>query len=225
MSKSLNVKVVGQRQKYNFLDPEAMQRAQKAINQRITDIALTFGVDSQIYRDYIAPLQNDVSAQYVRIDKSGLTKLKTGKGLQESEDARAIIKKMLAKATKGEILESTAEQFGGAVNLKQKQKIKTKKGVDVEIIPMKDVLSVADAFHKDRSEMFSRLNEIYELAEQEGVKNKEDYLKRYKWYRELKKNHGRVDEEIVKTAMRSLNRYSNEDILKIQKEGATIDRF
>lgn len=224
MSKSLNVKVVGQRQSYNFLDPEAMQRAQKAINQRITDIALTFGVDSQIYRDYIAPLQNDVSAQYVRIDKSGLTKLRTGKGLQESEDARAIIKKMLAKATKGEILESTAEQFGGAVNLKQKQKIKAKKGVDVEIIPIKDVLNVADAFHKDRSEMFSRLNEIYELAEQEGVKNKEDYLKRYKWYRELKENHGRVDEEIVKTAMRSLNRYTNEDILKI-KEGATIDRF
>ena len=224
MSKSLNVKVVGQRQKYNFLDPEAMQRAQKAINQRITDIALTFGVDSQIYRDYIAPLQNDVSAQYVRIDKSGLTKLRTGKGLQESEDARAIIKKMLAKATKGEILESTAEQFGGAVNLKQKQKIKEKKGVDVEIIPIKDVLSVADAFHKDRSEMFSRLNEIYELAEQEGVKNKEDYLKRYKWYRELKENHGRVDEEIVKTAIRSLNRYTNEDILKI-KEGATIERF
>lgn len=224
MSKSIHVKVVGQRQKYNFLDPEAIHRAQKAINQRITDIAETFGVNSQIYRDYVAPLVNDTSAQFIRLDSKGRVKLKTGKGLQDSPEARAIVDKMLSKSTKGEILESTAEQIGGARNLRQKQKIKRETGEEAEIVSTEELLEVADTYHEMRSVMYSRLNEIYELAEQEGVDPRKGHLNRFKWYRELKANGGRANKDLVEKAFKSLKSKTNADYLGL-KEGGTIDRF
>lgn len=225
MAKSIHVSVVGKRQHYNFLDPEEIHRAQKAINTRITDIAETFGTNSQIYRDYIAPLVNDAGAQYVRIDTKGITKLKTGKGLQDTPEARAIVQKMLTKSTKGEILERTAEQIGGARNLKQKQRIKRETGQDVEIIPEKDIKAVADAFHEMEMNMYSRLNEIYELAEQKGIDPRKGHLNRYQWYRELKQAGGKPDRSLVEKAYKSMIRNDNNKILKLAKEGVTSDRF
>ena len=225
MAKSIHVKVVGQRQSYNKLDPEAIHRAQKAINQRITDIAETFGVSSQIYKDYIAPLVNDTGAQFIRLDKKGITKLKTGKQYSDIDEMRNIVDKMLSKATKGEILERTAEQIGGARTLKQKERIKRQTGQDVEIIPDEDIKAVADVFHEMENKIYSRLNEIYDLAEQRGVDPRKGHLNRYKWYRELKQAHGKPTRELVEKGFKSLLTHENENILGLQKEGYTVDRF
>lgn len=224
MSKSIHVQIVGQRQKYNLLDPEAVHRAQKALNQRITDIAETFGVDSQIYRDYVAPLRNDASSQFIRLDSKGRVKLKTGKGLQDSPEARAIVHKMLLKNTKGEILESTAEQIGGARNLRQRQKIKRDTGENAEIVSIEEILKLADEYHKMRSNMYSRLSEIYELAEQEGVDPRKGHLNRFKWYRELKASDGRANKELVEKANRSLKTKTNFEYLGL-KPKTKVDRF
>lgn len=232
MAKSIHVKVVGQRQTYNRLDPEAIHRAQKAINQRITDIAETFGVTSQIYKDYVAPLVNDVGAQFIRLDKQGRTKLKTGKQYSDIDEMRNIVDKMLSKSTKGEILERTAEQIGGARTIRQKERIKRQTGEDVEIISDEVIIELADKFHEMEMKIYSRLNEIYELAEQKGIDPRKSHLNRYKWYRELKQGGGKPTRELIEKAFKKLqtnveNPYfqSNEWYLGLQKEGLKIDRF
>ena len=131
---------------------------------------------------------------------------------------RNIVDKMLSKATKGEILERTAEQIGGARTLKQKERIKRQTGQDVEIIPDEDIKAVADVFHEME-------NKIYDLAEQRGVDPRKGHLNRYKWYRELKQAHGKPTRELVEKGFKSLLTHENENILGLQKEGYTVDRF
>ena len=116
MAKSLR-STPGQKQQYNLYDPDDIYRAQKAINERINDIAKTFGADSQIYRDYIAPMTVGSLAPHVRIDKYGLTKFKTGKNNQNA-DVSYVLDRMLGKSTAGEILQRTAEQMDKALNIR-----------------------------------------------------------------------------------------------------------
>ena len=235
MARSLNVTRVGKKQTYNYLDPENIHRAQKAINQRITDIANTFGVDSQIYRDYISPLVNEAGAQFVRIDKYGRTKLSTAKSTWETEDARALVSKMLTKATKGEILERTAEGLGGARSLQHAKKIKRKTGKEVEIIPKEDLMNLADSLHEMEMTIYSRLNEIYELGEQKNIDPRKGHLNRYKWYRELKKAHGKPSKELIEKAYNKLliderSPYLNSNLMYLGlsgtiEEGLNNDKF
>ena len=235
MARSLNVTRVGKKQTYNYLDPENIHRAQKAINQRITDIANTFGVDSQIYRDYISPLVNEAGAQFVRVDKYGRTKLSTAKSTWETEDARALVSKMLTKATKGEILERTAEGLGGARSLQHAKKIKLKTGKEVEIIPKEDLMNLADSLHEMEMTIYSRLNEIYELGEEKNIDPRKGHLNRFKWYKELKQAHGKPSKELIEKAYNRLliddrNKYwqSNEWYLGLSgtvEEGLKNDKF
>lgn len=236
MARSIRVSKVGRRQTYSsYLDPEEIHYAQKAINQRITDIANTFGVNSQIYRDYISPLVNEANAQFVRVDKYGRTKLSTAKSTWETEEARAIVSKMITKSTKGEILERTAEGLGGARSLEHAKKIKRKTGKEVEIIPQKELLELADPLHDMEMTIYSRLNEIYELGEEKNIDPRKGHLNRYKWYRELKQAHGKPSKELIEKAYNRLliderNEYfqSNEYYLGIgvsAKEGLKVDKF
>ena len=61
--------------KYKNLNTAELRSAIKRVNQRIVQIAKTFGKDSNTYKDAIAPLQSDKYSKYTGESRSGYFKL------------------------------------------------------------------------------------------------------------------------------------------------------
>lgn len=157
MAKSLR-STPGVRQEYNRADADDIYRAQKAINERINDIAKTFGKDSQIYRDYIAPMTVGSLSPHVRIDKYGLTKFKTGKN-NKNADVVYVLERMLDKSTAGEILKRTAEQMDMAINIQHA------KATGKKVARREDVVAAAKGVHDLELQVYGRVDEMYDEAE------------------------------------------------------------
>lgn len=212
MAKSLR-SIPGQKQQYNLYDPDDIYRAQKALNERINEIAKTFGKDSQIYRDYIAPMTVGSLAPHVRIDKYGLTKFKTGKNNQNA-DISYTLERMLGKSTAGEILQRTAEQMDMALNVQHA------KATGKKVARRKDVVTAAKSMHQMELDVYGRLDEMYELAEERlGSKEKaKEYInKRFndrKFMKDIHESHGKLSEKDIQYAYRYLDkRKDTEELL------------
>ena len=204
MAKSLR-STPGQKQQYNLYDPDDIYRAQKAINERINDIAKTFGKDSQIYRDYIAPMTVGSLAPHVRIDKYGLTKFKTGKNNQNA-DVSYTLERMLNKSTAGEILARTAEQMDMAINVQHA------KATGKKVARRRDVVTAAKSMHQMELDIYGRLDEMYEVAEEKlGSKEKaKEYInKRFKdrkFMQDIHASHGKLSDKDIQHAYRYLDK-------------------
>lgn len=216
MAKSLR-STPGQRQTYNLYDADDIYRAQKAINERITQIAETFGTDSQIYRDYIAPLQVGSLTPHVRVDSKGRTKFRTGKNDQNA-DVVYVLEKMLGKSTAGEILERTAEQMDMAINVQHSKATKRKVGKRT------DVIKAAKSIHELEITVYGRLDELYELAEQKtGSREKaKEYINKVlgkrKFMKDIHDSHGKLSEEDIRYADKYLSGRTNRELLKLDQK-------
>lgn len=217
MAKSLR-STPGQKQQYNLYDPDDIYRAQKAINERINDIAKTFGTDSQIYRDYIAPMTVGSLAPHVRIDKYGLTKFKTGKNNQNS-DVSYTLERMLNKSTAGEILQRTAEQMDMAINIQHA------KATGKKVARRKDIVTAAKSMHQMELDIYGRLDEMYEMAEERlGSKEKaKEYInKRFndrKFMKDIHASHGKLSEKDIQYDYRYLGkRKDTEELLGFKEK-------
>ena len=146
----------GRKQTYNLYDQGDLTRALKAINERIKEFEREFGKESQLYRDYVAPLKTISLQNNVRVDKQGRMQFKTGKG-QNVEQVKDAVRKMLTKATKGEVIESTRERLGAA-----------KKVGGKGFMTYDELKRQAEEFRLLYHEIDSLLQEIYELAGRDG---------------------------------------------------------
>ena len=201
MAKSLR-STPGQKQQYNLYDPDDIYRAQKAINERINDIAKTFGKDSQIYRDYIAPMTVGSLAPHVRIDKYGLTKFKTGKNNQNA-DVSYTLERMLGKSTVGDILQRTAEQMDKAINIQHS------KATGKKIARRDGIITIAKGLHDLELDVYGRLDEMYEFAEEKlgSRKKAKEYINKKfnnrKFMKDIHASHG----ELTRSQLEYANRY------------------
>ena len=215
MAKSLR-STPGQKQTYNLYDPDDIYRAQKAINERINDIAKTFGTDSQIYRDYVAPMTVGALAPHVRLDKYGLTKFKTGKDNKNS-DVVYTLERMLNKSTAGEILERTAEQMDLALNMQHAKSTGRKK-----IANRREVVAAAKSIHELELQVYGRLDELYEMAEKElGNREKaKEYINKQlgerKFLKDIKASHGKLSDTEIRYAARYLEGKDAAEMLKFK---------
>lgn len=226
MAKSLR-STPGQKQQYNLYDPDDIYRAQKAINERINEIAKTFGKDSQIYRDYIAPMTVGSLAPHVRIDKYGLTKFKTGKNNQNA-DVSYTLERMLGKSTAGEILQRTAEQMDMALNVQHA------KATGKKVARRKDVVTAAKSMHQMELDVYGRLDEMYELAEERlGSKEKaKEYINKVfenrKFMKDIHASHGKLSDKDMRYAYKYLSNRDPEELLKLKdnkkRKTKTTDR-
>lgn len=216
MAKSLR-STPGQKQTYNLYDPDDIYRAQKAINERINDIAKTFGTDSQIYRDYIAPMTVGSLAPHVRIDKYGLTKFKTGKNNQNA-DVSYTLERMLGKSTAGEILARTAEQMDMALNIQHS------KATGKKVARRKDVVTAAKSMHQMELDVYGKLDEIYAVAEEKlGSKEKaKEYINKTfenrKFMKDIHASHGKLSDKDMRYAYRYLSNKDPEELLKLKEK-------
>ena len=214
MAKSLR-STPGQKQQYNLYDPDDIYRAQKAINERINEIAKTFGKDSQIYRDYIAPMTVGSLAPHVRIDKYGLTKFKTGKNNQNA-DVSYTLERMLGKSTAGDILQRTAEQMDMAINVQHA------KAIGKKVARRKDVVTAAKSMHQMELDVYGRLDEMYELAEERlGSKEKaKEYINKVfenrKFMKDIHASHGKLSDKDMRYAYKYLSNRDPEELLKLK---------
>ena len=214
MAKSLR-STPGQKQQYNLYDPDDIYRAQKAINERINEIAKTFGKDSQIYRDYIAPMTVGSLAPHVRIDKYGLTKFKTGKN-NKNADVSYTLERMLGKSTAGEILQRTAEQMDMAINVQHA------KATGKKVARRKDVVTAAKSMHQMELDVYGRLDEMYELAEERlGSKEKaKEYINKVfenmKFMKDIHASHGKLSDKDMRYAYKYLSDRDPEELLKLK---------
>ena len=214
MAKSLR-SIPGQKQQYNLYDPDDIYRAQKAINKRINEIAKTFGKDSQIYRDYIAPMTVGSLSPHVRIDKYGLTKFKTGKNNQNA-DVSYTLERMLGKSTAGEILQRTAEQMDMAINIQHSR------ATGKKVARRKDVVTAAKSIHELELQVYGRLDELYEMAEKElGNREKaKEYINKQlgerKFMKDIKASHGKLSDTEIRYAARYLEGKDAAEMLKFK---------
>ena len=214
MAKSLR-STPGQKQQYNLYDPDDIYRAQKAINERINEIAKTFGKDSQIYRDYIAPMTVGSLSPHVRIDKYGLTKFKTGKNNQNA-DVSYTLERMLGKSTAGEILQRTAEQMDMAINTQHAR------ATGKKVARRKDVVTAAKSIHELELQVYGRLDELYEMAEKElGSREKaKEYINKQlgerKFLKDIKASHGKLSDKEIRYAARYLDGKDAAELLKFK---------
>lgn len=214
MAKSLR-STPGQKQQYNLYDPDDIYRAQKAINERINEIAKTFGKDSQIYRDYIAPMTVGSLAPHVRIDKYGLTKFKTGKNNQNA-DVSYTLDRMLGKSTAGEILQRTAEQMDMALNVQHA------KATGKKVARRKDVVTAAKSMHQMELDVYGKLDEIYAVAEENmGSKEKaKEYINKVfenrKFMKDIHASHGKLSDKDMRYAYKYLSDRDPEELLKLK---------
>lgn len=215
MAKSLR-STPGQKQQYNLYDPDDIYRAQKAINERINEIAKTFGKDSQIYRDYIAPMTVGSLAPHVRIDKYGLTKFKTGKNNQNA-DVSYTLERMLGKSTAGEILQRTAEQMDMALNIQHA------KATGKKVARRKDVVTAAKSMHQMELDVYGKLDEIYAVAEEKlGSREKaKEYINKTfenrKFMKDIHTSHGKLSDKDMRYAYRYLSNRDPEELLKLKE--------
>ena len=214
MAKSLR-STPGVRQDYNRADPDDIYRAQKAINERINEIAKTFGKDSQIYRDYIAPMTVGSLAPHVRIDKYGLTKFKTGKN-NKNADVVYVLERMLDKSTAGEILKRTAEQMDMAINIQHAR------ATGKKVARREDVVTAAKSMHQMELDVYGRLDEMYELAEERlGSKEKaKEYINKVfenrKFMKDIHASHGKLSDKDLRYAYKYLSNRDPEELLKLK---------
>lgn len=214
MAKSLR-STPGVRQDYNRADPDDIYRAQKAINERINEIAKTFGKDSQIYRDYIAPMTVGSLAPHVRIDKYGLTKFKTGKN-NKNADVVYVLERMLDKSTAGEILKRTAEQMDMAINIQHA------KATGKKVARRRDVVTAAKSMHQMELDVYGKLDEIYAVAEEKmGSKEKaKEYINKVfenrKFMKDIHASHGKLSDKDMRYAYKYLNNRDPEELLKLK---------
>lgn len=207
----------GQKQQYNLYDPDDIYRAQKAINERINDIAKTFGVDSQIYRDYIAPMTVGSLAPHVRIDKYGLTKFKTGKNNQNA-DVSYTLERMLGKSTAGEILKRTAEQMDMALNTQHA------KATGKKVARRKDIVTAAKSMHQMELDVYGKLDEIYAVAEEKlGSREKaKEYINKTfenrKFMKDIHASHGKLSDKDMRYAYKYLSNKDPEELLKLKEK-------
>lgn len=216
MAKSLR-STPGQKQQYNLYDPDDIYRAQKAINERINDIAKTFGKDSQIYRDYVAPMTVGSLAPHIRIDKYGLTKFKTGKNNQNA-DVSYTLERMLGKSTAGEILQRTAEQMDMAINTQHA------KATGKKVARRKDVVTAAKSMHQMELDVYSKLDEIYAVAEEKlGSREKaKEYINKTfenrKFMKDIHASHGKLSDKDMRYTYRYLSNRDPEELLKLKEK-------
>ena len=219
MAKSLR-STPGVRQDYNRADPDDIYRAQKAINERINEIAKTFGKDSQIYRDYIAPMTVGSLAPHVRIDKYGLTKFKTGKN-NKNADVVYVLERMLDKSTAGEILKRTAEQMDMAINIQHA------KATGKKVARRKDVVTAAKYMHQMELDVYGKLDELYAVAEEKlGSKEKaKEYINKTfenrKFMKDIHASHGKMSDKDMRYAYKYLSGKDSEELLKFKAKDKT----
>lgn len=216
MAKSLR-STPGQKQQYNLYDPDDIYRAQKAINERINEIAKTFGKDSQIYRDYIAPMTVGSLAPHVRIDKYGLTKFKTGKNNQ-NVDISYTLERMLGRSTAGEILQRTAEQMDMAINAQHA------KATGKKVARRKDVVTAAKSMHQMELDVYGKLDELYAVAEEKiGSREKaKEYINKVfenrKFMKDIHASHGKLSDKDMRYAYKYLSNRDPEELLKLKDD-------
>lgn len=214
MAKSLR-STPGVRQDYNRADPDDIYRAQKAINERINEIAKTFGKDSQIYRDYIAPMTVGSLAPHVRIDKYGLTKFKTGKN-NKNADVVYVLERMLDKSTAGEILKRTAEQMDKAINIQHAR------ATGKKVARRKDVVTAAKSMHQMELDVYGKLDELYAVAEEKiGSKEKaKEYINKVfenrKFMKDIHASHGKLSDKDMRYTYKYLSNRDPEELLKLK---------
>lgn len=160
MAKSLRA-TPGKKQTYNLYDSGDLKRALKAINERISEIAREWGIDSQIYRDYTAPLKTLSIQDRVRIDSQGRIKFKTGNlPTLNTEDTRTVVTRMLAKQTKGDIIETTRIQLRAGKTVKEPG-----------FLTYEEIKEKAEEFRNYFHELDSLIQEIYDLVgHEESIK-------------------------------------------------------
>lgn len=156
MAKSLR-STPGKKQTYNLYDSGDLYRALKAINERIKEFEREFTQDSQLYRDYTAPMRALSLSQNVRFDKNGNIQFKTGKG-SNVDQVRTAVQRMLSKATKGEIIANTRERMGIPKNVNEKG-----------FMTYEDVKKMAEDYRMLYHEIDSLLQEIYNLYGEDGT--------------------------------------------------------
>lgn len=216
MAKSLR-STPGQKQQYNLYDPDDIYRAQKAINERINEIAKTFGKDSQIYRDYIAPMTVGSLASHVRIDKYGLTKFKTGKNNQNA-DISYTLERMLGRSTAGEILQRTAEQMDRALNIQHS------KATGKKVARRDEIITAAKSMHQMELDVYSKLDELYAVAEEKmGSREKaREYINKTfenrKFMKDIHASHGKLSDKDMRYAYKYLNNRDPEELLKLKDD-------
>lgn len=216
MAKSLR-STPGQKQQYNLYDPDDIYRAQKAINERINEIAKTFGKDSQIYRDYIAPMTVGSLASHVRIDKYGLTKFKTGKNNQNA-DISYTLERMLGRSTAGEILQRTAEQMDRALNIQHS------KATGKKVARRDEVITAAKSMHQMELDVYGKLDELYAVAEEKmGSREKaREYINKTfenrKFMKDIHASHGKLSDKDMRYAYKYLSNRDPEELLKLKDD-------
>lgn len=216
MAKSLR-STPGQKQQYNLYDPDDIYRAQKAINERINEIAKTFGKDSQIYRDYIAPMTVGSLAPHVRIDKYGLTKFKTGKNNQNA-DISYTLERMLGRSTAGEILQRTAEQMDRAINIQHSR------ATGKKVARRDEVITAAKSMHQMELDVYGKLDELYAVAEEKiGSKEKaKEYINKVfenrKFMKDIHASHGKLSDKDMRYAYKYLSNRDPEELLKLKDD-------
>lgn len=192
MAKSIRVVDVGRRQTYATNDPKEVLYQMKALNERSRQIGLTWGFDSDLYKNYVSGMLNAEVTQYVRIDKDGHIKFKMSK-LETVPDAlQRTVQNMQAKYTKGEIIkharETLTEELGQPVSSE----------VAKDLAPQ--IMSLEE-------EVYANMQELYNL-------DKRGAYKRTKWFKDFKNSHGDPSEQSLKEA----KEYISKRVEKLQQQ-------
>lgn len=145
----------GKKQTYNLYDSGDLTRALKAINERIKEIEREWSTESQLYRDYVAPLKTISLQSNVRVDKQGRMQFKTGKG-QNVDQVREAVTRMLSKSTKGEIISATRERMEAGKTIK-----------DRNFITYEQLKKIAEEYRMLYHEIDSLIQQIYDLVGRE----------------------------------------------------------
>lgn len=145
----------GKKQTYNLYDSGDLTRALKSINERIKEIEREWGKESQLYRDYVAPLKTISLQANVRVDSQGRMQFKTGKG-QNVDQVRDAVTRMLSKMTKGDIINSTRERVGAGKTIKDKN-----------FMSYEQLKKIAEEYRMMYHEIDSLIQEIYDLVGRE----------------------------------------------------------
>lgn len=209
MAKSLR-STPGKKQTYNLYDPGDLKRALKAINERISEVAREWGTDSQIYRDYTAPLKTISIQDRVRIDSQGRIKFKTGNAyIVPTEDTRTVVTRMLSKQTKGDIIETTRIQLraGKTVN-------------EPGFRSYSDIKQLAEEFRNYFHELDSLIQEIYDLVGKEETVKVISYDLNESWVLEGRSSWGNATAEDCERAIGKMQRWIDE--FKKNNESTTI---
>lgn len=125
-----------------------LQKDIKRINQRITDIAKTFGTDSYAYNQYYSAVKTSLPEAFRRTTSKGLIAVSRSKEFLETSRTKATkqaIQRLLGLKTKGQLLKEAKETL---------KKEGLKKPTKEEITQRATLIDKMQTFVSEHSEMF-----------------------------------------------------------------------